>query len=212
MMTSDNISIGAVKRAPRQRRPLRRLWLRVRRPIVNRILHLDDSPHRIALGVFLGFVVGWTPTMGAQIILYLIIAYLLRANRASGVLPVLLTNPLTALPVYVFNWRIGRWILHPGGLSEADRLSQRQAMDQFLNDFHLSRLFDGDFWASVGPTFEKFGSELIVGCLVVGVACGLAGYVATYYGVIVYRRRRAQRRAIAETAVATANKEMAVRT
>lgn len=209
-MTIENVSIGAVKRAPKQRRPFRRLWLRVRRPIVNRILHLDDSPHRIALGVFLGFVVGWTPTMGAQIVLYLIIAYLLRANRASGVLPVLLTNPLTALPVYVFNWRIGRWIMHPGGLSEADRLAQREAMDQFLNNFHVSRLFDGDFWASVGPTFQIFGLELIVGCLIVGFACGLAGYVATYYGIIVYRRRRSHRAAMAEKAIENANKEMAV--
>jgi len=148
--------------------------------------------------------------MGAQIFLYLIVAYLLRANRASGVLPVLLTNPITAVPVYVFNWRIGRWLLHPTGLSAADRAAQRHAMDQFLNDFQVTRLLDGDFWSSLSPTFRIFGLELIVGCLVVGVACGLAGYFTTYYGVIMYRRRRAQRAAHAAQDVAAANREMAV--
>lgn len=170
---------------------IRRLWNRIQRPVVRRILHLDDSPHRIALGVFLGFLVGWTPTMGLQILIYLVLAYALRANRASGLLPVFLTNPVTAVPVYYLNWRIGRWILHPGGLSEAELVNQRSAITAFVDNFQVSRLLDGDFWTSIRPAFQTFGLELIVGCLIFGLACGLAGYVATYYGVIHYRRRRA---------------------
>ena len=210
-MMPESTTASSVRRAPRQRRPFRRIWVRVQRPIITRILHLGDSPHRIAMGVFLGFLIGWTPTMGAQIFLYLIFAFLLRANRASGLLPIMLTNPLTALPVYVFNWRIGRLILHPGGVDEVDQAIQRQTMDSFLDDFHIARLFDGEFWSSMGPAFRAFGLELIVGCLVVGLVCGTVGYAATYYGVVAYRRRRALQKELATEAVARANREMAIR-
>lgn len=196
------------KQTPRRRRPMRRLWARIRRPVVKRILHLDDSPHRIAFGVFLGFLVGWTPTMGLQIVIYLLLAYALRANRASGLLPVFLTNPITAVPVYLLNWQIGRWILHPNGLSQAALTEQRTAIRDFVNNFQLSRLLESSFWSSAGTAFRAFGLELVVGCLVVGFACGIAGYIITYYGVIEYRKRRALKTERIAEAIAQANREM----
>lgn len=147
--------------------------------------------------------------MGLQIVLYLILAYALRANRASGLLPVFLTNPITAVPVYLLNWRIGRWILHPNGLSLAAAQEQRAAIQSFVNDFHLNRLLEADFWASAIAAFHHFGLELVVGCLVVGLACGVGGYIATYYGVIAYRKRRAHRMQRIAEAIAQANREMA---
>lgn len=165
---------------------------RLRRTITQRILRLNDTPHRIAFGVFLGFVVGWTPTMGAQIILYWILATLLRANKASGILPVLLTNPVTALPVYLFNWKIGQWILHGGGVLDAGTAQlQQERISRFMAEFSLTRLTDGGFWQAAGEAFRGLGMELIVGCLVVGLLCGTAGYLGTYYSVKAYRRRRA---------------------
>lgn len=147
--------------------------------------------------------------MGLQIVIYLILAYALRANRASGLLPVFLTNPITAVPVYLLNWRIGRWILHPGGLSAEALQGQREAIRSFVTDFSVGRLLHGDFWASIGTAFQTFGMELIVGCLVVGVACGLAGYIATYYGVMAYRRRRRRQLERIAQLIAQANREMA---
>ncbi len=168
-----------------------RFWRWVRTPIRKNILHLDDTPHRIAWGVFLGFVVGWSPTMGAQIVIYWLLAMLLRANRVSGVLPVLLTNPITAMPVYVFNWKIGRVLLHFGDeLGAASTAAREAELLAFLNEYGLWRVFDGAFWSEFWPIFRGIGLELVVGCLVVGGICGAIGYVATYYGVIAYRRRR----------------------
>jgi uncharacterized protein len=134
--------------------------------------------------------------MGLQIVIYLLLAYAFRANRASGLLPVFLTNPITAVPVYYLNWRIGRWILHPAGLSQAELAAQRSAITAFVDNFQLSQVFTGKFWESVGPAFRTFGLELMVGCLVFGLACGIGGYIATYYGVILYRRRRALKSAM----------------
>ncbi len=171
---------------------MKRLWHRLRRPVVERILHLNDTPHRIAFGVFLGFVIGWTPTMGAQIILYLLAATLLRANRASGILPVMLTNPITALPIYVFNWKVGRWFLNSaagvdGAIMEE---AQRAHINELMEEFSLSNLFSAEFWQHIGPSLKSLGTELIFGCFIVGMACGVVGYAFTYYGVVAYRKRR----------------------
>ncbi len=180
----------------RGRSKLLRLWIRIRRPVFEKILHINDSPHRIAFGVFLGFLVGWSPTMGAQIILYLIAATLLKANKVSGILPVMLTNPITALPIYVFNWRIGRWFLNRAtGIDKSLAESEERArINQFFEEFSLTNLFSADFWDRIGPSLKSLGTELIFGCFIVGLVCGVVGYVAAYYGVIAYRKRRAARR------------------
>ncbi len=177
-----------------------RSWRRFRQLIIKKILHLDDTPHRIAFGVFLGFLVGWTPTMGAQIFLYLIIASILRANRVSGIPPILLTNPITAIPIYLFNWRIGKWLLNP--LGEPDHLgAQHQAqLERFFDEFQFTHMFELESWAEIVPALKALGVELIVGCLVIGLIFGGIGYVATYYGVLAYRRRKAVR--VGATAVA----------
>lgn|GEM_PF-576055 len=186
-----------------------RLWQRLRRPIIEKILHLDDTPHRIALGVFLGFVVGWTPLMGAQIVLYLAAAYLFRANRASGLPPVLLTNPITAVPIYMLNWRIGQWLLNPGGISEAAREKKAAALTAFVEKFSISEVFTASFWDRFADAFGTFGQELFFGCLVVGGVCGLLGYIATYYGVVAYRRRRATKQARKEESLAESAGDLA---
>lgn len=175
---------------------LGRVWHRVRAPIAERILHLDDTPHRIALGVFLGFVVGWTPLMGAQIVLYIAAAYMFRANRASGIPPVLLTNPITAVPIYILNWRIGQWLLNPGGISELAREKKTAALTAFVEKFSITEVFTASFWDRFGDAFGTFGAELFFGCLVVGTICGIVGYIFTYYGVVAYRQRRATKLAL----------------
>src|SRR6056297_631558 len=47
---------------------------RLKHLLVHNILHLDDTPHRIAWGVFWGFFIGATPTIGIQVLLYWIVA------------------------------------------------------------------------------------------------------------------------------------------
>ena len=43
---------------------LRDLWRRLKQIVFHNILHLDDTPHRIAWGVFLGAMIAFTPTLG----------------------------------------------------------------------------------------------------------------------------------------------------
>lgn len=167
------------------------LWAKTKHLVVHNILHLDDTPHRIAFGVFLGFVVGATPTIGLQMIIYVTLAAIVGANKVSGILPVWLSNPVTAVPLYYSNWRIGRFLL--GG--EADSEASQRMLEQVIGvpgqDLPLwERLFSLSFWEAAFEAFMAMGAELWVGSLLVGVVAGAAGYWATYRGVIGFRARR----------------------
>ena len=48
---------------------LRDTWRRLKQIVLHNILHLDDTPHRIAWGVFIGAMIAFTPTLGLQIVL-----------------------------------------------------------------------------------------------------------------------------------------------
>ena len=80
--------------------PYRYVWQRLKDFIVHKVLRLDDTPHRIALGVAIGFFVTWTPTIGIQMILVVALATLLKANKLVGVPFVWISNPFTIVPIY----------------------------------------------------------------------------------------------------------------
>lgn len=75
--------------------------------IVRPIFTINDTPHAIALGVSLGVFIGFTPTMGYQMILVLLIGTLIRANRIVAVLLTWISNPITAIPLYYAYYWLG---------------------------------------------------------------------------------------------------------
>ncbi len=88
-----------------------------------RILHVEDSAHRIALAVALAVAIAWTPAVGLHLLIYLLLAWLCRANVLVGIPFILLSNPLTLIPIYYPNYLIGRAMLGitdpPGNFLEA---------------------------------------------------------------------------------------------
>ena len=77
------------------------IWRKSRRFIVHRVLHADDTPHRIALGVAAGLFIGLTPTVGFQMVLAVALAAALRANKVVCIPMVWITNPFTIIPIYI---------------------------------------------------------------------------------------------------------------
>ncbi len=166
------------------------LWPKIKHLVVHNVLHLDDTPHRIAFGVFLGFIVGATPTIGLQMLIYVAIATVLGANKVSGILPVWLSNPVTAVPLYYSNWRIGQFLL--GG--EADDAASQKMLEAVVGlpgqDQPLwQRIVSPEFWTAAIDAFVALGGELWLGSLVVGVVLGMPAYWATRRGVIAFRNR-----------------------
>jgi len=151
----------------------------VERFLIYRVFSLDDTPHRLALGVAVGIFVAWTPSIPFQMLLTIAIAWLLGANKLVGVPFVWISNPATVIPVYGPNYRIGCWILDrtPDGWSkllEAIRFHGTW-LDRLYEWYHATSAI---FW------------ELWVGSLVVSLVLGILTYFAMYRMIVVYRIHR----------------------
>ncbi len=169
---------------------------RLRHLIVTRILGVQDSPGRIARGVALGMIVAWTPTLGFQIMLYVAVATLFRANKVAGIPVLFISNPLTAVPLYWGCWRLGDWLVNGGSagasagaeaIARLGRASESAAHTSWWHD-----IWTAQFWEILGETLLDLGLELWVGSLVVGVTLAVPSYLFTLYGVRSYRRARGQ--------------------
>jgi uncharacterized protein (DUF2062 family) len=75
------------------------------------LLRIRDCPGRVSRGFATGIAVGAWPCMGFQTIVGLPVVLLLRGNPFAMAIGVWWTNPLTAIPVYYFEYKIGVLIM-----------------------------------------------------------------------------------------------------
>lgn len=176
------------------------LLRRLQQIVFHNVLHLDDTPHRIAWGVFIGSMIAFTPTLGLQIIFYLLVATLLGANKISGIPILFLSNPFTAVPLYYATWSVGATVMHP---EAGGRAVTRDTIKTWLGETgralkesRLARLLDGDFWLDAGRLLLSTGGELWVGGLVLGIVTAIPLYFATRWGINAFRHLREERRLV----------------
>jgi uncharacterized protein len=146
----------------------RNLLLRIR-PVLRWVIKLRSSPRAIASGLGMGTFIAFTPTIGIQLILAVVVATLLNMNRPAALVPVWITNPVTVAPIYTFNYWLGIQFVGGPPLTEVSglfidigktmaHLEFWNIKDQFLAVLHIG-------WDIFIP--------LLIGSLLVGVVSGL---------------------------------------
>jgi hypothetical protein len=155
------------------------LLKRVERFFIYRVLSLDDTPHRIALGVAIGIFVAWTPSIPAQMVSVIALSWLLRANKLVGLPFVWITNPVTILPIYGPNLLLGQWIL---GKPVGNFSALYGAMHFGGGPIETAQIW----WSAIAPILV----ELWVGSLIVATILGVMTYFTMYRIIVVWRRRR----------------------
>jgi len=149
------------------------LWLR-------KIVTLNDTPHSIALGTSIGVFVAMTPTVGIQMVLVLALAALFKPlfqfNRVAGLIAVYISNPVTTVPIYWFNYWVGTFFV----AGTVTRQDLKEALE-----------YNGwaDWWQSLVQLTWEFGWPLIIGSLVVGLACAVPSYPIMKWLVHVLKRK-----------------------
>ena len=158
---------------------LRKQIRRIRRFVVFGVLHADDPPHRLALGVAIGIFVTFTPTVGIQMVLAVFLSWLLSANKAVGVPIVWLSNPATLAPIFYPCYVIGRSLLgrDPIGSEWWNALASPPAGWFPAVGFYWNRLME-------------IAAPLWLGCLVVATVTSVPAYYAAYYLIRLYRLKR----------------------
>lgn len=157
---------------------IKALLQRIERFFIYRIFSLNDTPHRIALGVAIGIFITWTPTIGIQMVLTVALSWLLGANKLVGAPFVWISNPATIFPIYGPNYWVGCKVLG----SDFRGLT---ALENAIT-------FNGGFIDRIQAWFEATQAifwELWVGSLIVGLVLAIITYFAMYRMIVVYRRR-----------------------
>ncbi|NQV29093.1 MAG: DUF2062 domain-containing protein [Rhodopirellula sp.] len=139
------------------------------RALLRSILMLDDTPHSIALGTAIGMFIGMTPTVGIQMMIVLVIAFLTRPlftfNKIAAVLTVYVTNPLTLVPIYWFNYKVGTCFI-PSSVTYED----------FVTIIRFDRHHN---WSKQALSLiTELGAPLLVGCLLVAIVSSVLTYPA----------------------------------
>ena len=140
------------------------------RSILRGLVALHDSPHSIALGVAIGIFVGLTPTVGIQMLLVICIAWLsrpvFRFNRMAALMTVYISNPLTIVPLYFAEYKLGTLFVS-GNVS-------RSRFEQILKCSDSATC-----WQTLTALCVDVGWPLLVGTLIMSAAGAFAAYPAT---------------------------------
>lgn len=140
------------------------------RNIFDRFIKIRGTPRQIALGLALGLFLGFTPTMGFQIIPAVFLAALLKWNKIAAALGVQITNPLTAPIIYSFTYSIGAKLM---GLEKAF---------VWKDAFDLSKIAE---LLELAPTIL---TALTIGGVIAGLPVAIAGYALGYFAVDNYQK------------------------
>ena len=135
---------------PRRRR--RQTWLRLLRQRLIWLWRQEGSPGQRARGLAAGVFTGCYPFFGLQIVLGVGLASLVRGNHLLAAAGTWISNPLTSLPLYWFNYQVGCWLLGPGPAFPS-----------------LGQLKDGEL-LNLGASFS---GRLMLGSTLVGVLSAL---------------------------------------
>lgn len=154
------------------------------------LVRLRGSPRAIAGGVAIGVFVAFTPTIGIQTLLCLALATLCNASRPASIVPIWLTNPISAAPVYAFTYYVGTFFWPgPDGETVARAMGgvarELEALDLLALRAHL------EVYAGMGVDVFV---PMWIGGVLVGLLAAAFTYPLTLWTVVELRARRERRR------------------
>lgn len=179
-----------------------------------KLLRSPGAPEEVAGGMALGLFIALLPIMGAQMPVAVAVALLLqwltglKLSRIAAAAGVWLTNPVTAGPIYLVAFLIGRpfarFVLPTAHQSpEGTDLTAAVSSAAAATDASVMPV-EGPVQAVLSKVLGNLVSsqyvlELVTGLVIGGVILGLPlafiGYRVTHAIVVRYQQRRAVRRA-----------------
>jgi len=146
------------------------------------VIHQNDSPHRIALGMGVGLFIGFLPIMGIQMMTVLLLSLVFRKlNKIAALAGVQVTNYFTAIPVYSFVYWVGVHIYKVDGTPGYAEMKRA-----------VSFIMSMGSWTEQVRAVLAMGVDmaapLFIGGAVVGLIAGALSYRPTKQLVEKYRR------------------------
>jgi uncharacterized protein len=161
------------RRKPSPRHSIRQTWQRRFRYFYYRFVRMEGSTETLARGLASGVFSGMFPLFGLQTVIGVSIAFLVRGNKLMAAAGTWVSNPLTDIPIFFFNFKVGQWLLSAEGVAiDFAKLRSRQELMTLGADLLL-------VW--------------LMGCLVVGCTASIASYFLGRWLIQRLRQKSARR-------------------
>ena len=137
------------------------------------LLHVEESPSRVALAFALGVFIAFSPLLGIHTGLAIAIALLFRLNKVAILAGAWTNNPWTIAPMYSAGTFLGCFVLgvSPTSLGEIDWSLSGRA-----------------FYASLGSGLRPLVLPFVVGNLALGAFAAFVSFLALRF--LLARRKR----------------------
>lgn len=161
-----------------------------------KILHIDDSPHKIALGLAIGLFIAWTPLLGVHLLLVIALSILLRANKFAAFVSVWVSNIFTIPFVYYPSYLVGRAACN---IFTPDSAMSKEQVSAFFNKLFapgnmLNNFYTREYWREFVILIKTIGPELWIGGFILGGLIALGSYIICYNLIKSHRAKNPHRR------------------
>lgn len=191
-------------------------WSRAVTYMKHRLRRLPDPPEVIARGVAAGIFASFTPFYGLHFIVAAVLAKAVRGNLIAALLGTFFANPLTYLPIVYASLTTGHFLLARGGLAPLDAEGPRSIFGRFSDAgrdlwFNFTAIFTdaSPRWDGLAAFWDAVFLPYLVGCILPGLACAIAGYWLCLPAIAAYQKAR--RSKVAAKLAALRDKAVAVR-
>ncbi len=166
-------------------------WIGFKR-VVKRLARSHSSSHDLAMGAAIGFFIGMLPIMGIQMVVAAAVAAVFRVSKLAAILPVWISNPVTFIPLYGFNYWLGHVLTGWGPNHE-----------QYRTVIHKVKLLmeNSGFFEGIIESTKLFGSmgreavySLCIGSVIVGLVAAFISYPLCLRLIRLLRKRREAKR------------------
>lgn len=152
----------------------------------NRVLASHATPHEIALGCAIGIFAAFTPFLGFQMLLAVILAVLLRVNVPAALAGTFAGNPLSWPAIWAGSYLAGSWVLGLDPVRAAGHVGESASLLAAAAKAPNSAVLD-----AAAHTLAPHVKPLLTGSLLTGlIVSALSYYPLRRAAVRVQRRRR----------------------
>ena len=149
--------------------------------LLQKLLHIKDTPERTALAYSIGIFLGYSPFLGFHTLLGLAIAFLCKLNRVAVLLGAWSNIPWWLVPYYMVATWIGMWVI---GFQP-----ENQSLKEMFQSGVEQGFLSSNFWTQV---ISQWGLLLsfMIGSLILAFLLSLIAYPLSLKWIKFYRSRK----------------------
>ena len=158
------------------------------RPLLRWLIKSRSSPREIAGGFAIGVFISFTPTIGLQVVLAVLLAGLLKLHQPAAVSGALVTNPFTFPIIFTFNYWLGNLFLSGPSIS----IVSRRLVDLTSQLAKLKLWNITEQLAAVSQLGSAIFAPLLLGSFLAGIFSAVLSYfiVIRLMEALISRRER----------------------